>query len=89
MKYFDGIKIGDKVWDIRYGWSEVVNIKCNLNKDYPLCVQFDNKYPVYQCIYNFNGIGMNTINQILFWDENKFNIHKKPKINLVKTKEDA
>src|SRR3990167_8519407 len=27
MSYFDGIKVGDKIWTIQEGWTEVINIR--------------------------------------------------------------
>ena len=39
MKTFENAKIGDKVWDIRLGWGEIIEIGYTIL--YPITVKFD------------------------------------------------
>jgi len=77
MRYFDGIKIGDRVWDFRYGWGIVKYIN---TEEYPIVVYFPSLG--YHKAYNFDGKTNKYLNQTLFWDEIKFEIPKSPKIKL-------
>lgn len=71
---FRNAKIGDKVWDIIYGWGNIISVI----KDYPfpIAVDFSNGKTI---SYKFNGKNNDTdINPRLFWDEIKFEIPEKP-----------
>jgi len=93
MSYLDGIKIGDRVWSFDYGWGKAIKIYSNFNKkltidEYFVTIQFD-KHNIYlDCddtkTYTFDGTAVDrkTANQTLFWDEIKFEVPKKPKIEL-------
>jgi len=94
MAYFDGIKVGDKVWHFEYGWGTVVELlkasdldgkNFNPLNDFDLIeIKFDNVY--FGCGYfDLNGVAFySNGNQTLFWGEVKFEIPKKPKIELRK-----
>ena len=86
--YFNGIKVGDKVWHFEYGWGKVIKIlkaseldKQNVyeyNDFYVLEVVFDNPYFQGSYYFDLNGITFySNSNQILFWDEVKFNVPQK------------
>jgi hypothetical protein len=62
MAMFSGCKIGDKVWDLRYGWGKVVKIIIPyLQVEFP----HGNKES-----YHVNGKPSDpSINPTLFWDE--------------------
>jgi hypothetical protein len=82
MNYFNTIKIGDKVWSFEYNWGKVIGIIENEE----ILVDFAQED---LCIikYDFNGIKINKgTNQTLFWNEIKFEIPNKPKIELVENK---
>lgn len=82
--YFNGIKIGDRVWSIRYGWGTVVELK--LNTLYQICVRFDNKdgyvrFDKKDGITSFTLDGKYALEDnmpTLFWDEIKFELPQKP-----------
>lgn len=78
MSYFDGIKVGDKVWSFEFGWGEVVNVE-----DY-IEVLFESS-PESIGYYDFDGVVVDNEghrNQTLFWDEIKFEIPEKPALKL-------
>jgi len=77
MVYFDGIKIGDRVWSFEYGWGTVKELI--YNSPYPIGVVFDNEQ--YET-FTLDGKIEKSCNQTLFWDEIKFEIPKKHKIKL-------
>ena len=82
MKYFDGIKVNDRVWDLVNLWGVVSKIRTNYTKP-RIVVNFDNN-AINE--FDFNGkplYGLESINQTLFWDEIKFEIPKRPKIYLL------
>ena len=74
MEYFDGIKIGDEVWDFELGWGEIEEIW----KEKGLIIVRFHKHDTF-CHYDYNGkrFGDESRNQALFWDEIKFDIPKK------------
>ena len=81
MAYFDGIKVGDRVWDFVYGWGEVIDIE----KDsvyYPLVVEFK----AFTGIFNYKGIKIDFTNQTLFWSEILFELPKRPQVKLKEDK---
>ena len=78
MAYFDGIKIGDRVWSFDFGWGIVVEI--NEEFKIPIVVEFDKLE--FQDSYNYDGKSMEELNQTLFWDKIEFDIPKNPKIEL-------
>jgi len=73
--YFDGVKVGDKVWDFQYGWGEVISFWENNGM---MLVNF-NKHEAW---YNLNGVRESNTNRILFWNEIKFEVPQKPKVEL-------
>jgi hypothetical protein len=81
--YFDGVKIGDKVWCFING-KGVVDV---ISPTYPIRVVFESRF-VHS--YNYNG-SMCLVkggNQSLFWDEIKFTPPPKPK-RMVQKKAEA
>jgi len=90
MSYFDGIKVGDKVYSVEFGYGEVTNI----DKFRGVIYVFFNSLFKEKNIsntekYDFDGkrfIKVDLLkkanNQTLFWDEIKFEISEKPKIKL-------
>lgn len=81
MSYFDGIKVGDRVYSVVRGWGEVVRID---NDAYPLAVMFDNR--IYDC---FSRAGCSFVSQYqtLFWDDPHIIPPAKPKRKVKKTVE--
>lgn len=49
MKFKDA-KVGDKVWDVRYGWGVICNTCCSVN--HPLNIQFKTGQT---CSYTLEG----------------------------------
>jgi hypothetical protein len=80
MAYFNEIKIGDRVWDFVYGWGEVVSFIDD--EDCPIAVKFNNTIES----YTLDGRPDKKSNQTLFWNEIKFEIPKKSKIELRENK---
>ena len=90
MAYFDGVKVGDRVWSIEFGWGEV-NIVDNSKEI--LYISFDSlsdeKKIGNTVQYNFNGfrfIEQSLLklakNQTLFWDEVEIEPPRRPQIEL-------
>jgi len=73
MAYFDDVKIGDKVYDLVYGWGKIHTIEDDL-----FWVEFNIGI---ETTYSFDGKNMyrDNINQTLFWDEIQFTIPEPPK----------
>lgn len=70
---FDGIKVGDKVWDIRQGWGAVITLmQCHT---YPIEVRFENGYDTYT---RDGYCSLEDVNPSLFWDEIKLVAPQKP-----------
>lgn len=64
------IKVGDKVWDINYGWATVTNVY-DSSDGCSIATEYDT--------YTSTGRLIRThITPSLFWDEIKFDIPKKP-----------
>jgi len=81
MAYLDRFKVGDSVWDIRFGWGVVTKIKYRLIPTFSvkfLNGKFDN--------FTFDGKPNNCSNQTLFRDEVKFETPEKSKIELKENK---
>lgn len=71
---FKDAKVGDRVWDLRYGWGEVEEISSG---DYPVEVCFAERDVQEQ--YTRGGkVYLDDQNPTLFWDEIKFEIPEKP-----------
>ncbi len=77
MAYFDGVKIGDKVWSFEFGWGTVKELI--YNSPYPIGVVFDNEQ--YET-FTLDGKVEKSCNQTLFWNEVKFEVPKKTKLEL-------
>jgi len=80
MDYFSGIKIDDKVWDVVYGWGEVVDIEHNDIDNFKVKFEKGRNYEN----YDFNGVryGCKYCNQTLFWDEVRIEAPDRPMIEL-------
>ena len=76
MSYFDGIKIGDKVWSSQFGWGKVRAI--SKDTQYFIDVLFADSAVVKD--YNIDGKLSNIQLQTLFWNEFKIpeEAHKRP-----------
>ena len=73
---FENAKVGDKVYDIRYGEGEIISIK--ESSEHPVGVGFPN-IP-YKIIYKFNGLEYRDHkNRILFWDKPQIIAPPRPK----------
>lgn len=68
---FKDIKLGDDVWDVRYGWGKVVEL--TKSAKYPFSVEFLNVYENKQnCSYQIDGKAAEWHNfPLLFWNEFK------------------
>ena len=78
MKYFDGIKKGDKVWDFIYGEGKVYEIEdADDIESYVINVKFKSGLKE---SYNLNGRRFTcpSCNQSLFWGKIIFKVPKKP-----------
>lgn len=70
---FDGIKVGDKVWDICEGWGVVSELL--EGHDYPICVEFE----YVDSTYTRDGYyDLKHVNPSLFWDEIEVKAPPKP-----------
>jgi hypothetical protein len=77
MAYFDGIKVGDKVWDFVFGWGKVVDVE--YLSDFPLKVEFSESN---KRAFTKNGEIDNNVNQTLFWGKIEFEVPNKTTIEL-------
>lgn len=59
-------EVGVKVWDFRYGWGKVVEIK-NDGYDYPVKVEFDETKDY--CLYSKEGKEFHLLARTLFFEE--------------------
>ena len=85
MAYFDGVKVGDRVWDFKYGWGRILYIDEDaLAKS--LKVTFDRWDRDEFIWYTLDGKADRDFNQTLFWDKVEFEIPKPPKIELGENK---
>lgn len=75
--YFDGVKVGDKVWSIEYGWG-VIHKVLNSNRVEYVRVDFPNNQTYNEYYLNGKRNSLATTMQTLFWDEVKFEAPKKP-----------
>lgn len=74
MSYFDGIKVGDRVFHVINGWGTVVAID---KSTLPVNVDFDNDI---QWDFTLDGKSHeNDFGQSLFWDEVKITPPPRPK----------
>lgn len=72
---FRNAKVGDRVWDLRFGWGAVTNIE--ETAIYPITVLFGNNRG--DRSYTTDGkISIDDINPTLFWGETKLEITVKP-----------
>lgn len=77
---FENASVGDKVWDIHYGWG---TIKRNKNSDgYPIIVEFNlSSGHANNVYYTYDGKSdVAHVTRALFWDEVKIDPPKKPVI---------
>jgi hypothetical protein len=70
----DEFKVGDKVWDMTYGWGEIYNI---IGGGFPIHVNFDSIY----ISYTLNGECYAGKNRTLFFEEIKIpeSAYKRPR----------
>lgn len=73
MAYFDGIKVGDRVYDMRWGWGEVVNVG---GGNYPISVDFEPRIRTSFCM---DGKWTDDSLQTLFWSKPEFIPPPRPK----------
>ena len=67
MKMFENAKVGDRVWDIRFGWGKIIEVDKDILDPYAIKVKFDNEEMTY---YDADGYyNVNDINPTLFWNE--------------------
>jgi len=80
MAYFDGVKIGDRIWSFENGYGKVIDLysieEYKLNA---IIVKFENGFID---TYDSNGKKKCNENQTLFWDKIEIEIPGKPKIEL-------
>ena len=61
MTTFEDAKVGDRVFDYKYGWSTITNIK--KESDYPIIIDYDFSF-------TYEGFAdKSDHNRTLFWDE--------------------
>ncbi len=82
-RYFDGVKVGDKVWDILYGWLEVVEVYSNID----VFRAKANSGKWYDLVTSIDGLSTITNTRRTFWDEVKIIPPPRPKRKVVKTVE--
>ena len=71
---FETAKVGDRVWCVKAGWGEILDI--DSLPSYPILVEFsDDEYKTYTA-EGFHVLG--DVSQTLFWDEVKFKAPTKP-----------
>ena len=83
MAYFDGIKVGDKVWDFVYGYGKVVD--ANYLSDFPIKVEFEESKN--DNSYTKDGKVNYDTNQTLFWGKLEFKDNSKSETELEKENE--
>ncbi len=91
MTYFDGIKVGDKVWGFGIGWSvvqDIITVNDGFGKTKLLLVSTDTgsmffNFEGFEC--DENGNWKNNF-QSLFWSEVKFEVPKKLEVELKENK---
>jgi hypothetical protein len=80
---FEEAKVGDRVWDVLWGWGTIEGIK--MHEDYPIRVKFDGGRYDYFTVGGF--IETENNNRSLFWDEVKLEAPERPKRKVKKTYE--
>ena len=84
MAYFDGIKVGDTVWSVEYGWGKVIELS-NEYFEKRIKVSFEDAKAIQS--YTYDGIRTlvaDGAKQTLFWDEIEIEPPQRPKIELKK-----
>lgn len=73
---FETAKVGDRVFSLVAGWTEISKLDVGMN--YPITVQrVGDQFPC-EAQFLLNGKLRDSGEQILFWDEIKFDVPKKP-----------
>lgn len=73
---FETAKVGDRVFSLVAGWTEIS--KLEVGKAYPITVKkVGDQFPC-ETQFLLNGKLRDSGEQILFWDEIKFDVPKKP-----------
>lgn len=76
---FEDAKVGQKLWDVRWGWGEVKSTDVGKGS-HPLWVEFDHPTcGLGACYFDLNGVDDCLFKQTLFWDEVKITPPPKPK----------
>ena len=75
MAYFDNARVGDDVYDLVYGWGEIIEVEEKLIRS--KFILKDSSYIITK--HNFEGIGAKHYNQTLFWDEIEFTTPEPPR----------
>ena len=66
MKTFENAQVGDKVWDFKVGWGEIIEIYTEILDPYIIKAEFDEEVAYYDADgYHY----VNDINPTLFWNE--------------------
>ena len=64
---FRFVRKGDKVWDIRYGWGDVLNVKAAApHGSYQLVAKFHSRSCDVERTFAINGVDLECENQTLF-----------------------
>lgn len=73
MSYFDGIKVGDKIWTIQEGWTKVIQVCCETFST------------VKECYYADGNFNKNDAHQSAFWSDPGIIAPPRPKRLVKKT----
>lgn len=69
------VKVGDKVWHVRYGWGEVSGVDDDEDTNYPILVHWDGR----DALFTEDGkFYFDDKTPTLFWQPIVFEIPKKP-----------
>lgn len=74
MAYFDGIKVGDRVYEMQYGWGIVIQV--DRDSFLGIEVEFEDGRSGW---LTFDGKFDEETNQVLFWSKPEFTPPPRPK----------
>ena len=64
---------GDEVWDIRYGWGKIINVKgAHPHGSYQFVASFSNRLGDFERTFTIEGKDLKCVNQTIFKTEMKF-----------------